>query len=73
MRLGEPLASQLTALCEAIPGKPSEIGIVREAVEAFIKRQIDADRDLRQRYENALKIQRGGDEGDNVVVLPRKV
>jgi len=70
-RLGEPLASQLTALCEALPGKPTEIGIIRDAVAAFIKAQI-ADRDVRQRYENALKIQRGGSDGDNIVALAKK-
>jgi hypothetical protein len=71
MQLGEPYASQLTAFCEALVGKPPEIRVVREAVEAFIRERIGADRDLRQRYENALKIQRGGSDGDNVVVLPK--
>ncbi len=68
-RLGEPLASQLTALCEALPGKPTEIGIIRDAVAAYIDEMINSDRNLRQRYENALSIQRGAANGDNVIPL----
>jgi len=70
LQLGEPLASELTAFREALVGKPPEIGIVRDAVRAFIQDRIKADKDLRQRFENALKIQRGGTDGDNVVALP---
>ena len=54
-------------MSEALPGTPFEIGIIRSAgpyIPTLLK-----DRDLRQKYENALKIQRGGSEGDNVVVL----
>ena len=71
MRLGDPLADQLTALCEVLPGRPTEIGIVREAVEVYIAASIASDRALKGRYENALKIQRGGTDGDNVVALPK--
>ena len=71
LQLGEPLASELTAFREALIGKPPEIGIVRDAVRAFIQNSIAADKDLRQKYENALKVQRGGSDGDNVVVLPK--
>src|SRR5262245_51836384 len=71
-RLLEPLDSELTALCAALPGKPSEIGVIRDAVRAYIKTLISGDSELRQRYENALKIQRGGSEGDNVVALPKR-
>jgi hypothetical protein len=63
MQLGEPLPSELTAMCEALPGRPTEIGIVRDAVRAYTA--------VRQHYENALKIQRGDSEGDNVVALPK--
>ena len=71
LRIGEPRASQLTALCSVLPGKPFEIGIIRDALDAHIQTLI-ADRDLRQRYENALKLQRGGSNGDNVVALTKK-
>lgn len=71
-RLGEPLSSELAALCEALPGKPTEIGVIREAVAAYITDLIAADKNLRQRYENVLKLQRGGTEGDNVVALAPK-
>ena len=72
LNLGEPLASELTALCEALDGKPPEIGIVRQALRAYIDSKVAGDRELRQRYETALKIQRGGSDGDNVVVLPKQ-
>jgi len=39
---------------------------------AFIKAQTGADRALRERYKTALKLQRGGAEGDNVVTPPKK-
>jgi hypothetical protein len=68
--IGEPWASQLSALCSVLPGKPFQIGVLRDALDAYIV-TLMANRDLRQRYENALKIQRGGAEGDNVVVLPK--
>lgn len=71
LRIGEPWASQLTALCSVLPGKPFEIGIIRDALDEHIQ-TLMADRNLRQRYENALKIQRGGSNGDNVVVMPKK-
>jgi hypothetical protein len=71
LRIGEPWASQLTALCSVLPGKPFEIGIIRDALDSYIPTLL-ADRDLRQRYENALKIQRGGSNGDNVVALTKK-
>ena len=69
LRIGEPWASQLTALCSVLPGKPFEIGIIREALDAYIPTLL-RDRELRQKYEIALKIQRGGSDGDNVVLLP---
>ena len=48
-------------------------GDVRDAVRAFIDASITgpANAALRQRYENALKVQRGGTEGDNIAVLPK--
>jgi hypothetical protein len=57
LRIGEPWASQLMALSSALPGKPFEIGIIRDALDAYLPALLK-DRDLRQRYENALKIQR---------------
>jgi hypothetical protein len=69
LRLGKELSHQLTALREVLDGNPSEIGIVRQAVRELIQDRLK-DRVLRQRYESALKVQRGGTEGDNVVALP---
>jgi hypothetical protein len=69
-QLGPELFGELSALCEALVGNPPMVRVIRQAVRAFIKAQI-ADRGVRERYEAALKAQRGGTEGDNVVVLPQ--
>ena len=54
-----------------LPGKPFEIGIIRDALDAYIPMLLK-DRELRQRYENALNVLRGAANGDNVVPLTKK-
>lgn len=71
LNIGEPWASQLTAICSVLPGKPFEIGIIRDALDAYIPTLLK-DRELRQKYENSLSILRGASNGDNVVPLSRK-
>ena len=58
LAIGEPWATQLTAICSVLPGKPFEIGIIRDALDAYIPMLLK-DRELRQRYENTLNTIRG--------------
>jgi hypothetical protein len=50
-RLLEPLATDMAAFREAIGMGVTEIGVIRDAVRAYIDTRIAADADLRTRYE----------------------
>jgi len=50
-RLGRNLATDLLAFRNALGMGTTEVGIIRDAVRAFIEIKIGADEDLRQRYE----------------------
>jgi hypothetical protein len=65
--LGEGLQASLDAFCEAHYGAP-QVRVIREAVGFFISAQLDAEPELRKRYDAILKI-RIGQAGDNVRVL----
>ena len=51
IRLLEPLASDFAAFRAAMGMGVTEIGVIREAVRAFIDDKITKDRELRRRYE----------------------
>jgi hypothetical protein len=63
IRLLEPLATDFAAFRAAMGMGVTEIGVIREAVRAFIDNRIARDRQLRKRYEiererlRALKVQ----------------
>jgi hypothetical protein len=63
IRLLEPLATDFAAFRAATGMGVTEIGVIREAVRAFIDNRIARDRQLRKRYEiererlRALKVQ----------------
>lgn len=63
IRLLEPLATDFAAFRAAMGMGVTEIGVIREAVRAFIDNRIAKDRQLRKRYEiererlRTLKIQ----------------
>ena len=69
-RLGEPLSTDLAAFCEANLGT-LEIRVIRAALREYIDRRLAEEPELRNRYEAARKRQVGGEEGDNVVIMPR--
>ena len=69
-RLGEPLNSELAAFCEALVGT-LEIRVIRDALRTYMAHRLSTEPELRRRYETALKKQKGGVEGDNIVVLPK--
>jgi hypothetical protein len=50
-RLLEPLATDMGAFRAAIGMGASEIGIIREAVRAFIDSKTTADADLKKRFD----------------------
>ncbi len=50
-RFLEPLATDLVAFRAAIGLGATEIGVIRDAVRAYIDGRIAADGDLRSRYE----------------------
>jgi hypothetical protein len=50
-RLLEPLATDLAAFRSAIGLGATEIGVIRDAVRAYIDSRVAADDDLRGRYE----------------------
>lgn len=51
IRLLEPLATDFAAFRTAMGMGVTEIGVIREAVRAFIDNRIGKDRELRRRYE----------------------
>jgi hypothetical protein len=51
IRLLEPLATDFAAFRAAMGMGVTEIGVIREAVRAFIDNRIAKDRQLRKRYE----------------------
>ena len=55
MRLLEPLATEFAAFRAAMGMGNSEIGIVRDAVRAFIQAKIKRDKALRERYQVELR------------------
>jgi hypothetical protein len=65
--LGEGLQASLDAFCEAHYGAP-QVRVIREAVRCFITARLDAEPELRKRYDAILKV-RIGQAGDNVRVL----
>ena len=63
LKLGEPLASDLADFCAANFDAP-QMGIVRRAVERFIKDHLDNDLAMRRRYEDARKARLSGKDGN---------
>jgi hypothetical protein len=55
IRLLEPLATEFAAFRLAVGMGNSEIGIIRDAVRAFIQSSIKRDKGLRERYSGELK------------------
>ncbi len=55
IRLLEPLATDFAAFRAAMGMGVTEIGVIREAVRAFIDNRIAKDRQLRKRYESELE------------------
>ena len=51
VRLGEPWATDLAAFRAAIGLGATEIGVIRDAVRAFIDARLKGDEDLKRRYE----------------------
>ena len=51
IRLREPLATDFAAFRSAMGMGVSEIGVIRDAVRAFIDAKIKKDDELRERYE----------------------
>jgi len=68
-KLREPLASDLLDFCEAHRGAP-EHRIIADALRAFIDDRLQAEPELRKRFEEARRKRLGLIEGDNVTVLP---
>lgn len=52
-RLGEPLATELAALRIALGGGTTEVGVLRDAVRAYIRARMK-DKKLRVQYEAEL-------------------
>ena len=52
MRLLEPLATDFAAFRAAMGMGVTEIGVIWEAVRAFIDNRVPKDRQLRKRYES---------------------
>ena len=50
-RLREPLATDLAAFRVAIGLGATEIGVIRDAVRAFIDARLERDEDLKRRYK----------------------
>lgn len=71
-RLGEPLASDLAAFCEASDGT-LEIRVIRNAVRHYLDARLAAEPELRRRFDEArLRKIGNGNATENVVVMPRK-
>lgn len=60
-KLTEPLASDLLDFCEAHRGAP-EHRIIADALRAFIDARIDAEPELKKRFEEARKNRLGQKE-----------
>ena len=56
LRLGEPLATEFAAFRKAMGMGNSEIGMVRDAIRAFIRNALTRDDELNSRYEAELEI-----------------
>ncbi len=65
--LGETLHASLDAFCEAHYGAP-QVRVIRESVKVFIEMQLEAEPELRKRYD-AIQQVRVGQSGANVRVL----
>jgi hypothetical protein len=59
-RLLEPLATDMAAFRAAMGLGVTEIGVIREAVHAYIDARIGADDDLRSRFETERERLRAG-------------
>jgi hypothetical protein len=66
--LDEPLASDLVDFCEAHRGSP-EKRIVADALRAFIDERLDAEPELRKRFEDARR-KRLGIKEDKIRLVP---
>jgi hypothetical protein len=53
IRLLEPLVTDFAAFRAALGMGVTEIGVIRDAVRAFIDNRVAADNELKQRYEAA--------------------
>ena len=60
--------SDLEVFCAALPGRPTKAGVIRQAVEELIARELANNDALRQRF-NEIKRQRsaGAERGLRVV------
>lgn len=70
LKLGEPWADKLKDFCSANYGCP-QIEVIRAAIDELIDRRLDAEPEMRRRFDAARKRRVGG--GENVTVMtPRK-
>jgi hypothetical protein len=69
MPLPEAVDSDLTDFCEAHRGAPAN-RIIHDALRAFIKDRLDAEPELKKRFDEARRKRLGLMEGDNITVLP---
>src|SRR5262245_58215890 len=68
-KLPEPLAYELEDFCEAHRGAP-ENRIIADALRAFIAERLNAEPELKKRFEAARRERLGIIEGANIAVLP---
>ena len=67
--LPEALESDLRDFCEAHRGAPAN-RIIQDALRVFIDERLNAEPELKKRFEDARRKRLGLMEGDNVTVLP---
>jgi hypothetical protein len=68
LALDEPLASDIIDFCEAHRGAP-EKRIVADALRAFIDDRLNAEPELKKRFDEARR-KRLGQNGDKIRLLP---
>jgi hypothetical protein len=66
--LPEPLNSDFIDFCEAHRGAPGN-RIIQDALRAFIDERLQAEPELKKRFDEARRKRLGILEGDNVTVL----
>jgi hypothetical protein len=69
LQLGDPLAGDLADFCAAHYGA-AEREIIRAALRAFIDSKLDAEPEVRKRYDAAKKLRLGGEPPKIVKLHP---